>query len=90
VDMGGGGGCRVSGPTVHFIDEEYDKGTIIAQRPVPVYPTDAPEDVAARVLEQEWILFAEVVGQLCRGDYQWRDDGVIMLRSPSADGPDYV
>jgi len=81
---------RVSGPTVHFIDEEYDKGTIIAQRPVPVYPTDAPEDVAARVLEQEWLLFSEVVGQLCRGDYQWRDDGVVMLRSPSADGPEYV
>lgn len=43
---------RVSGPTVHFIDEEYDKGTIVAQRPVPVYPTDTPQDVARRVLEQ--------------------------------------
>ena len=50
----------MTGATVHFIDEEYDKGTIIAQSAVPVFPTDTPEDVAARVLEQEWLLFAQV------------------------------
>jgi phosphoribosylglycinamide formyltransferase len=45
-------GCRFSGPTVHFVDAEYDTGPILAQRVVPVYPTDSPKQLAARVLEQ--------------------------------------
>lgn len=44
--------CRFSGPTVHFVDEEYDTGPILAQRVVPAYPTDTPSQLAARVLEQ--------------------------------------
>ena len=48
---------RFSGPTVHFVDAEYDTGPILAQRVVPVYPTDTPKQLAARVLEQ--------VGALC-------------------------
>lgn len=44
--------CRYSGPTVHFVDAEYDTGPILAQRVVPVYPTDTPKQLAARVLEQ--------------------------------------
>jgi hypothetical protein len=41
---------RFTGPTVHFVDEEYDTGPILAQRVVPVYPTDTPQQLAARVL----------------------------------------
>jgi formyltetrahydrofolate hydrolase len=37
---------------VHFVDEEYDRGAILAQRVVPVYPTDTPKKVAARVLKE--------------------------------------
>jgi len=74
-------GARWTGPTVHFIDEEYDRGSIIAQTPVPVYPTDTPEEVAARVLAQEWVLYSVVVSALCSGSYQWREDGVIMLKT---------
>jgi len=74
-------GARWTGPTVHFIDEEYDRGTIAAQTPVPVYPTDSPEDVAQRVLEQEWIVYPEVVAALCSDSFEWREDGVIMLKS---------
>ncbi len=43
---------RFSGPTVHFVDEEFDTGPILAQRVVPVYPTDTPAQLAARVLKQ--------------------------------------
>jgi hypothetical protein len=43
---------RFSGPTVHFVDEEYDTGPILAQRCVQVFPTDSPKQLAARVLEQ--------------------------------------
>ncbi len=44
--------CRFSGPTVHFVNEEFDRGPILAQRVVPVYPTDTPAALAARVLKE--------------------------------------
>ena len=45
-------GARFSGPTVHFVDEEYDRGKIVAQRCVPVLHDDSPDSLAHRVLEQ--------------------------------------
>lgn len=45
-------GARYSGATVHFVDEEYDTGPILAQKVVPVLPHDTPVSLAARVLEQ--------------------------------------
>jgi len=54
-------GARESGPTVHLVDEEYDRGTILAQRRVPVLPDDTPEVLAARVLEAEHRLLPDVV-----------------------------
>lgn len=52
---------RFSGPTVHFVDEEYDTGPILAQRVVPVYPTDTPQQLAARVLVE--VRHADTKGQ---------------------------
>ena len=49
-------GARVSGPTVHFVDEVYDHGPIIAQWPVPVFPDDTEAALAARVLRAEHLL----------------------------------
>ncbi|MGB9587207.1 MAG: phosphoribosylglycinamide formyltransferase, partial [Armatimonadota bacterium] len=46
-------GVKVSGCTVHFVDEEYDTGPIIVQKCVPVEEGDTPETLAARVLSQE-------------------------------------
>ena len=54
-----------SGATVHFVDEEYDQGSIIAQRSVPVNADDTPGDLAARVLEVEHYLYPEAVDHLC-------------------------
>lgn len=54
-------GVKVSGCTVHFADNEYDHGPIIIQRPVPVYAEDTPDDVAARVFEQEKIAYPEAI-----------------------------
>jgi len=45
-------GARFSGATVHFVDEEYDTGPILAQAVVPVNPHDTPQMLAARVLQQ--------------------------------------
>ena len=60
-------GCRVSGATVHYVDERYDEGRIIAQWPVPVLPDDAPETLAARVLRVEHRLYPAVVDAIARG-----------------------
>lgn len=46
-----------SGPTVHLVSNEIDKGRILAQRKVPVMPDDTPETLQARVLEQEHDIF---------------------------------
>jgi phosphoribosylglycinamide formyltransferase-1 len=58
-------GATESGATVHFVDEEYDRGAVLAQRRVPVEPGDTPESLAARVLAVEHELYPEAVDRLC-------------------------
>ena len=60
-------GVRVSGATVHFVDEAYDRGPIIAQWPVPVAAGDTPIDLAARVLRVEHLLLPRVVDAVAGG-----------------------
>jgi phosphoribosylglycinamide formyltransferase-1 len=54
-------GAKVSGCTVHFVDETLDGGPIIAQRVVPVYEGDTVESLSARILEEEHKLYAEAI-----------------------------
>lgn len=54
-------GVKVSGCTVHFVDETLDGGPIIAQRAVPVIEGDTVETLSARILEQEHKLYAEAI-----------------------------
>ena len=54
-------GVKVSGCTVHFVDETLDAGPIIAQRAVPVLENDTVDTLSARILEQEHKLYAEAV-----------------------------
>lgn len=70
-------GARVSGPTVHFVDEVYDRGPIIAQWPVPVAPNDSIASLAARVLAVEHLLYPRVVNALCAGRIRLGDDGRV-------------
>jgi phosphoribosylglycinamide formyltransferase 1 len=60
-------GVRVSGATVHFVDEQYDSGAIIAQWPVPVLQGDTPETLAARVLAVEHRLLPATLDALLSG-----------------------
>ena len=60
-------GMKVSGCTVHFVDEDYDGGPIIAQRAVPLLDSDTPQSLAARVLEQEHLAYAEAVQWFAEG-----------------------
>lgn len=52
---------KQSGPTVHLVTSEIDKGRILAQTPVPVLEGDSPEELAARVLQQEHRLYWKTV-----------------------------
>lgn len=54
-------GVKLSGCTVHFVDEEYDTGPIIAQRCVPVLEDDTPETLAARILPEEHSAYVEAL-----------------------------
>ena len=54
-------GVKVSGCTVHFVDETLDGGPIIMQRTVPVIDGDTEETLSARILEQEHLLYPEAV-----------------------------
>jgi len=70
-------GARISGATVHFVDEVYDRGAIIAQWPVPVFEEDSPEILAARILRVEHALLPRVVELLCAESLALDDDGTV-------------
>lgn len=74
-------GARYSGPSVHFVDEHYDTGRILAQKVVPVLANDTAEELAARVLHQEHKLYVEVTAALCEDRIIWREDGVPLIQS---------
>ncbi len=54
-------GAKISGCTVHFVDEGMDSGPIILQQAVPVLPEDTPESLAARILEQEHQIYPQAI-----------------------------
>ena len=60
-------GVKLTGVTVHFMDEEYDTGPIILQRAVPVLDDDTVETLAARVLETEHALYPEAIQLYAEG-----------------------
>lgn len=61
-------GVSESGCTVHFVDEGVDTGPIIAQRRVPVLAGDTEDSLAARILEQEHVLYPEAIQRVIDGD----------------------
>jgi phosphoribosylglycinamide formyltransferase 1 len=66
-------GVKVSGCTVHFVDENLDAGPIIVQRTVPVRDDDTVDTLAARILEQEHIAYVEALVALATRS--WKIDG---------------
>ena len=59
-------GEKVTGCTVHYVDEKIDHGDVIAQREVAILPDDTPESLHARIQIAEHQLYPAVVGQICR------------------------
>ena len=63
-------GVKVSGCTVHFVDEHLDHGAIILQKVVPVLDTDDDHTLAARILEQEHLAYSEAVRIVLEGNFE--------------------
>jgi phosphoribosylglycinamide formyltransferase-1 len=63
-------GVKVSGCTVHFVDEELDHGAIIVQKTVPVLDTDDEHTLAERILEQEHIAYTDAINVVVDGNYE--------------------
>jgi phosphoribosylglycinamide formyltransferase 1 len=63
-------GVKVSGCTVHFVDEELDHGAIIVQKTVPVFDSDDEHTLADRILEQEHIAYTESINVVLGGKYE--------------------
>jgi phosphoribosylglycinamide formyltransferase-1 len=63
-------GVKVTGCTVHFVDEELDHGAIIVQKAIPVLDTDDEHTLAARILEQEHVAYSEAINIVLAGGYE--------------------
>ncbi|WP_292462769.1 phosphoribosylglycinamide formyltransferase [Methanolobus sp.] len=72
-------GVRVSGCTVHFVDEGMDTGPIIIQKCVPVLEGDTPDTLAARILEKEHQIFPEAVKLFVEG--KLKVEGRVVVRT---------
>jgi phosphoribosylglycinamide formyltransferase-1 len=63
-------GVKVSGCSVHFVDEELDHGAIIVQKTVPVLDGDDEHSLADRILEQEHIAYTEAINVVLNGSFE--------------------
>jgi phosphoribosylglycinamide formyltransferase-1 len=70
-------GVKVSGCTVHFVDEHLDHGAIILQKTVPVLETDDTHSLSARILEQEHIAYSEAIQLVVSGDVEVQGRKVV-------------
>ena len=74
-------GVKVSGATVHFVNEVCDGGPIILQKAVPVEQGDTPEMLQRRIMEQaEWQLLPEAVSLFCAGKLEVNGAGVTIKK----------
>ena len=71
-------GVKVSGCTVHFVDENLDHGAIILQQVVPVLDGDDEPTLAARILEQEHIAYSEAIRIVLEGKYRIEGRKVVL------------
>jgi phosphoribosylglycinamide formyltransferase 1 len=63
-------GVKVSGCTVHFVDEELDHGAIIVQKAIPVLDGDDEHSLAARILQQEHVAYSEAIRIVLEGKFE--------------------
>lgn len=74
-------GVKISGCTVHFVDENLDHGAIILQKAVPVLDSDDRHTLAARILEQEHIAYSEAIRIVLEGNFTLEGRRVVIRGS---------
>ena len=79
---------KVSGCTVHFVDEGLDSGPIVKQAAVPVLDDDTAESLAARILKEEHRIYSEAIALVLSGKY--RIEGRRMVTSLGCSGGHWV
>jgi phosphoribosylglycinamide formyltransferase-1 len=77
-------GVKISGCTVHFVDEELDHGAIIVQKTVPVLDTDDEHSLAERILEQEHLAYTEAIKMVLNGDFRIEGRRLRKLSTPKS------
>lgn len=70
-------GVKISGCTVHFVDEHLDAGPIIVQAAVPVLNDDTPETLAARILKEEHRIYSEAINIVLSGKFHLEGRRVV-------------
>lgn len=73
-------GVKVSGCTVHFVDEHLDHGPIILQKTVPVLDSDNEGSLSSRILQQEHVAYSEAIAMVLSGEVEMRDRRIIHRR----------
>jgi folate-dependent phosphoribosylglycinamide formyltransferase PurN len=71
----------VTGASIHFVNEHYDEGSIIAQIRVPIDDLGDPETIAAKVFKSECELYPEVLDRLCRGSLPLPDGTIFTMEA---------
>lgn len=71
-------GVKITGCTVHFVDEDLDAGPIVIQAAVPVWDDDTEETLSARILNEEHRIYAEAIGIVIAGKYRVEGRRVLL------------
>ena len=80
-------GVKVTGCTVHFVDEELDHGAIILQRAIPVLDDDDAHSLAERILAEEHIAYTEAIARVVSGEYEIRGRRYVKAGSEGVSHP---
>jgi phosphoribosylglycinamide formyltransferase-1 len=75
-------GAKISGCTVHFVDEHLDHGPILVQRSVPVMEDDDEASLSARILEQEHLAYTEAINIVLSGEFEIVGRRVLVRPQP--------
>jgi phosphoribosylglycinamide formyltransferase-1 len=76
-------GVKVTGCTVHFVDDHLDHGVIVVQRAIPVIEADDAHSLAGRILAEEHIAYTEAIARVASGEYEIRGRRFVKISAMS-------
>jgi phosphoribosylglycinamide formyltransferase 1 len=76
-------GVKVTGCTVHFVDNELDHGAIVVQRAIPAVESDDAQSLAERILVEEHVAYTEAIARVLSGEYEVRERRYVKKHGPA-------